>query len=297
MPNSNLSTMEQYKFSLRILAYSMAQQRETGVEVSLTEALALVLNEENSDTNSSVYSEGNALYQEALNLAEDFLGPSETQVIYDEHRTQPRLDISTPIQIKNITTGVKYEVNLADISWGGILVHTKELLIDKNDSIELFIPDINGTDINITGNIVRIWESDGVYNIAIRFSMMSYENEYRLNNVLRNLYGKQTGNTEVCFAYRIDVSFWDLGELKETLKEISKGTVLITTTEKLDLDKSIKIQINGTDDAFLMSLRARVVSQEPISTSGVEMYKTEFKLEHPTQELASMVNGIIKELN
>jgi len=87
-----------------------------------------------------------------------------------------------------------------------------------------------------------------------------------------------------------------LSSCKATLEDISKGGMMITMPDPVELNNSIKVQLDGPNDAYNLSLRARVVRQETIIMSDFEMYQVAVEFEHPTKELRSMVQGLIHGL-
>ena len=193
-------------------------------------------------------------------------------------------------------SGVKWQGNLTDISWGGLRIRTKERLGKADDIVNVSLPFPNDADIHIKATIVRIWESEGMYSTAIRFSILSQNNESKLNRLLELLLNETDDQRrkEVRFAHRIDISYWDIEELKATLEDISKGGMLITMPDPMELHESIKIQLNGTDDAYCLSLRARVIRQETIELDNYELYRIALQFEHPSGELRSMVHSLIQ---
>lgn len=294
--DSTTPSLHQLNRSLQLLAFSLAQHRNKGDQIPLINALPFATNNGQADINSKIYSEGKDIYKQALALIESSLAPLGRSASLDEHRTQPRINVSTFISISVPDSGLTWQGNLTDISWGGLHIRTKEILGQANDIVNVSLPYPNDANIHIQATIVRVWKSDAMYSTAIRFSMLSRNNESKLNKLLELLLNETDDQLrkDVRFAHRIDISYWDVDELKATLEDISRGGMMITMPDPIELHKSIKVQLNGTDDAYCLSLRARVVRQESIEIADYEMYRIALQFEHPTGELRSMVHGLIQ---
>ncbi len=74
------------------------------------------------------------------------------------------------------------------------------------------------------------------------------------------------------------------------------GGMMITMPEPVELDKSIQLQLEGTDEGYSLTLRARVVRLESVEVSGYKLYQVALKFEHPTEELRSMVNTFMNSM-
>jgi len=293
-----IPSLSQFKHCSQMLAYSLAQHRETCKHVPLINALPLVLKKEIQDKEKEIYDSGNNLYEEALSLVESGLAPTSPSVALHELRTQPRINVSTLVNINNSATGLKWRGSLANISWGGVRTRSKEPLGKADEIVTLSLPYPEQGDIHIQASIVRVWSDGTLYNTAIRFSRLSQKSESKLNKLLELLLNEEDGQLRkhTRFAQRIDISYWDDEELKATLEDISKGGMMITMPDPVELNNSIKVQLDGPNDAYNLSLRARVVRQETIIMSDFEMYQVAVEFEHPTKELRSMVQGLIHGL-
>ena len=294
--NDNLSITQLEKCA-RMLAISVVQHRENNKSVPLTDALPFVVKDGGKDKDEEAFIEGDKLFQAALEMIEAGLVPANEPEVLEERRSQPRINVSSSIKIKVPSSGYEYKGNLVDISWGGVRVLTKELLGSMNDTVEISLPSYDGKDINIVASIVRTWKSEDLYNTAIRFSKLHHKDESRLYNLLKLLLDTEDDDhrRDPRFAQRIDVSYWDPDELKATLKDISKGGMTITMPEPVELDKSIQLQLEGTD-GYSVILRARVVRLETVKVSGYELYQVALKFEHPTEELRSMINTLMHSM-
>ena len=282
----------------RMLAFSVVQHREKCKHVPLVDALPFVINDGKKDKDEQIIIEGDKLYKEALAMVEADLAAVKSPIVLTEKRTQPRINVSSSIEIKIPSSEQECQVTLLDISWGGARVQTKELLGDVDEAVEISLPNYDGRNINIVASIVRTWKFEEFYNTAIRFSEIHQKDELRLDNLLKLLLieGDDSLRQDTRFAQRIDVSYWDPDELEATLKDISMGGMVITMPEPVELDKSIQLQLEGTDESYSLILRARVVRLETVEVSGYELYQVALKFEHPTEELRSMVNTFMNSM-
>jgi len=286
----------------RMLAFSVVQHREECKHVPLVNALPFVIDDGKKDNDEQIIIEGDKLYKEALAMVEAGVEADSAAVkksiVLTEKRTQPRINVSSSIEIKFPSSGQKYQGTLLDISWGGVRVQTKEPLGDMDETVEISLPNYDGKNINIVASIVRTWKSEEFYNTAIRFSEIYQKDELRLDKLLKLLLNEDDDNLrqDTRFAQRLDVSYWDPDELKATLKDISMGGMMITMPEPVELDKSIQLQLEGTDEGYSLTLRARVVRLESVEVSGYKLYQVALKFEHPTEELRSMVNTFMNSM-
>ena len=282
----------------RMLAFSVVQHREKYNQVPLVNALDFFRKEGKEDKDEQAFIESEKLYEEALAMVEAGFDLVNVSEVLKEQRTQPRINVSSSIKIKVPSSGQEYEGDLVNISWGGVGVQTKESLGEVDETVEISLPNYDGSDINIEASIIRTWESEDMYDTAIRFTKVRQKDEARLDNLLKLLLYAEDDNLrwDTRFAQRINVSYWDPDELKATLKDISMGGMSITMPEPVELDKSIQLQLEGSDGSYSVILRARVVRLEPVQVSGYELYQVALKFEHPTEELRAMINTLMQSM-
>ncbi|MBE9526364.1 MAG: PilZ domain-containing protein [Proteobacteria bacterium] len=283
---------------LHMLTLSLAQHRKKNTEVPLMDALSIVMGDGNKSENQPIIDQANDIYHETLTLVETYLHPVVDATNLQEHRSQPRLNVSSLITIKSPSTDKEWRGNLSNISWGGVRIRTKESLGDDGDLLNLLLPYSDGGDIEILSTIIRSWEFAGMYNTSVRFTVLHQKDESRLDDLLEILLdSKDEKNRQYPrFAHRIDVTFWDLEELKSTLEDISKGGMKIVMPDPVKLNESIQIQLDGTDEGYSLNLRARVIRQTTIDISDTIMYQMALKFEHPTDELHSMVQTLMQNI-
>ena len=253
---------------------------------------------ESKDELNRIINEGNHIYKEALVLVKAYIPATAAVKELDENRHQPRLQVSSLIKILSPSKGQEWQGTLSNISWGGVRIRTKESMGERGEYLELFLPYHDGGDIEIMANIVRSWEFGGMYNTSVRFSLLHPQDEPRLDNLLKLLLNSKDGRDRehTRFAHRIDVTFWDIEELKSTLEDISKGGMMIRMPDPVALNESIQVQLEGTDEGYSLTLRAHVVRQDVIEISGISMFQIALKFQHPTEELHAMVSTLMSNI-
>ena len=298
LTNKHHPSTKQLIDCLHMLALSLAQHREKNTEVPLMDALSIIMGDGDESDNRPIINQSNDIYHEALTLVETYLHPVDNSANLQEHRSQPRLNVSSLITIKSPSKNKEWRGNLSNISWGGVRIRTKKPLGNDGDLLRLFLPYSDGGDIDILSTIIRSWEFGGMYNTSVRFTVLHQKDESRLDALLDLLLDSKDEKFRQYprFAHRIDVTFWDVEEFKSTLEDISKGGMKIVMPEPVKLNESIQIQLDGTDEGYSLNLRARVIRQTTIEISNVLMYQMALKFEHPTDELHSMVHTLMKNI-
>lgn len=291
-------SIKQLTDCVHMLALSLAQHREKNTKVPLRDALSIVMGDGNESENRQMIKQGDDIYHEALTLVETYLHPVVESINLQGHRSQPRLNVSSLITVKSPSLDKEWKGNLSNISWGGVRIRTKEPLGDNGETLELLLPYHNGGDLDIMATIVRSWEFGGMYNTSVRFSLLHQQDENRLDNMLELLLNAKNDihRQHTRLAHRIDVTYWDIEELKSTLEDISKGGMLITMPEPVQPHESMQIQLEGTDDGYSLHLRAHVIRQDIVEISGFSLYQIALKFEHPTEELHAMVSTLMHNI-
>lgn len=262
------------------------------------DALSIVMGDGNESDNKHLIQDGNRIYKEALALVKIYMAAVKSSAVLEEKRTQPRLKVSSLIKITSPSIAKEWQGSLTNISWGGVRIRTKEPLGNDGEVLDLSLPYHDGGDIDIKATIIRSWEYGGMYNTSVRFSILHPKDESRLDNLLELLLNSthDTHRKHTRFAHRIDVTFWDIDELKSTLEDISKGGMMITMPDPIDLNESIQIQLEGTDESYSLNLRAHAIRQELVEVSGISMFQMALEFEHPTEELHSMVSTLMHNI-
>lgn len=297
--NNDNYSITQLRNCARMLACNIMQYREKYKNIPLDSVFILVTDESEKAKNTQIMIEGEKIYKKALAMLEADLNPMETPIERKETRSQPRFDVMSQVLLVDPSSGKKYQGKLSNISWGGVRVLTLEPLGNVGGKLGLLLHDKDGERINIVATIVRSWSSDCEYYAAIRFSKLHQKDESRINDLLKFLIKEedQSSHLDTRFAQRIDISYWDESGIKETLEDISKGGMILTTSEPMELDKSIQIHLAGTNNAYSFTLRARVVKLTKVEAVNFTNHQVTLKFEHPTQELHSIVNVLINRFS
>lgn len=293
--NNSDHYITQLKDCARLLAFSLAQHRKEHKQVSLLNALPMIEKDNEIFYSKKNIIEGVSIFNEAMNLVENNSISTTPDTELNNLRNQPRINVSSLIDIKSLSNGEEWHGHLSNISWGGLKIRTEEPLGNPGDELKLSLPYFKDINIKILAVIVRSWETGKIHHTAIRFSSLTQKDESKLVELLEFLLNEEedTLRRDTRLAHRIDISIWDNDELKSTLEDISKGGMMITMPDAVEPDESILIQISGMDDAYSLNLRAHVQRCEVVELSGIEMHKIALNFEHPTEELRSIVGAII----
>jgi Tfp pilus assembly protein PilZ len=94
----------------------------------------------------------------------------------------------------------------------------------------------------------------------------------------------------------VDLQYGDEAELRATLEDISRGGLLITVPQSMEIGQSFQTAIGTVDGPCSLVLRARVVHQEPVAFGPVQMYRVGLQFEHPPEALRQRIDAMLQEL-
>lgn len=186
-----------------------------------------------------------------------------------ERRVHARIYVSAKIQVH--TPDASCEAQLRDLSFGGARFSTPQKIGEVGQSVRLELPAGAGRQIEIIGEIVRVdAEAQGHQLFAVRFADASAEMRTKLNGLIELLLAKR-GSTERAHprvARRMDIQYGELSELKAILEDISLGGLAMTVSEPLVFQEQIDVTVPDTAGDQLLVLRAKVVHQRALPSSG-----------------------------
>jgi len=291
-------SIKQLSDCIHVLSICLAQHKDNNFDISLTEALSIIMSDANPTENKQLIQKADDIYKEALELVKTYMTPIQDPTLLQEHRSQPRLNVSSLIKISSLSNNKEWLGSLSNISWGGARIRSKTALGKDEDSLKLLLPYPDAEDIEILATIIRSWKSVEMHYTSVRFSILHQQDESKLDDLLQLLLSakdeKHRQHTRL--AHRIDITYWDIEELKSTLEDISKGGMMITMPAPVEINKSIQVQLDGTDESYSLHLRAQVIRQDRVKISGINMYQMALKFEHPTDELHTMVNTLMQNI-
>ncbi len=218
---------------------------------------------------------------------------------FTEQRRQLRVNLLAPIKVQWPNDSVPMEVELDNISWGGLAFHIAQPKGSPGDSLVIILPGSEQGSIRVEAKIVRTWDHPLGQGIATRFSLLSTRDEAELENILELLAESEDRQGQRKYArltHRLDVQFGDAAELKATLEDISAGGLGITVPEPLELYQSFQVVISTFDDRLSFKLRACAVRQQLVTVGNRDIYHVGLEFEHPSEELRERTNELIREM-
>lgn len=216
-----------------------------------------------------------------------------------EGRAQPRIQAQVPIRITSAGPEKTQHALLANLSWGGALIHCDQLPGEAGAQIEVELPYHNHESIRIESEILRVdTGDDGRYTVAVRFSSVSPAAEDHLEKVLEMLLsGKGGGRREhPRLAQRLEIYFDDPADIRATLEDISQGGLAVTVPYSFSDNQSVQLTVYGGAAIGELRLRARVMNQTPIGDDKLQLFRVGLKFEHPTRDLQELVKSLLLKL-
>ena len=87
-----------------------------------------------------------------------------------------------------------------------------------------------------------------------------------------------------------------LQELQATLDDISAGGMGITVPTPLQIGQSLQTVISALDGTSSLTLRARVVRQDPIKLGRTEVYRAGLKFEHHPDDIQERIEELLRKM-
>lgn len=303
------ATPEELLACIQLLALSVVQHRAVCGFVTLRNSTEHLRSVADESEETGLFVQSKQVLEEAIEMVRMLAAekapapPSEVEQgnIPIENRTQFRISVSVPIKVLWPDEQRPVGAKLADISWGGALIHVDDAKTSAGDTLQIILPRQQGGSISIGAKILRTWENpdrDG-HVIAVRFYKLSTRDEAKLEEILENL--AQSADVEgqrnhARLTQRLDIQFDGEQELLATLDDISKGGLGITVPDPLQIGQSLQIVISTLDESCTLKLRARVVRQEPLKVRAVQVYRVGLKFEHPSDELKKRTDELIGKM-
>jgi hypothetical protein len=166
--------------------------------------------------------------------------------------------------------------------------------------MQLYLPFMrDGKDIAITARILRIWERSDGQGVAVRFSSLTSDDDKRLERVLVLLDQKDNPSDQRKYprlARRLEIEYTNHSDWQATLENISQGGMSVTLPYPVKLDQSIQVVLSETSGTRKLTLRGRVVNQEPIKFGDTEFHQISLQFEHPSSDLQQSVQSLLRTL-
>ncbi|NND69700.1 MAG: PilZ domain-containing protein [Halioglobus sp.] len=298
------ASREELSAVIQLLARSVAQHRQKQGFVRLELSAESFGIESEPTGETGVFIEGGEVLEEALELvrAQELAIPATAAEFEEdsqqENRTQFRLNISTPIKVLWPGESKPADVQLMNISWGGVAFHSQQCPAEPGQLMRLMLPRQQGGAIAVEVKVLRVHPADSGAYVSVRFASLSTRDEEKLMAILEHLAG-DTDAGQRNFArltQRLELQFDAVQELESTLHDISAGGLGITVPDPLKVGQSLQTVISTMDERCSLKLRARVVRQEPLKMPNSIIYRVGLKFEHPTAELERRTAELIGQL-
>ncbi|MCB1690545.1 MAG: PilZ domain-containing protein [Halioglobus sp.] len=302
------TTQDELFDCIHLLAISVAQHRRKNGFVTLGDAAKTLYPGADGGDQDEVLEQGGKVVEDALEMVRVLAAERRAQPATEPEAIQPaekrrQLRIHVNAAIKVVWPGEVEPVaaRLENISWGGAAIRVDQLKLDDGDTLQIMVPIRQGTAISIEAKVLRTWPlPDGKgHGIATRFSSLSTRDEMELEKLLKLLAESSDGEGQRNHArltQRLDIEFDGLQELQATLDDISAGGMGITVPTPLQIGQSLQTVISALDGTSSLTLRARVVRQDPIKLGRTEVYRAGLKFEHHPDDIQERIEELLRKM-
>jgi hypothetical protein len=211
----------------------------------------------------------------------------------EEHRIHARIHVSTKIDVAG-PDGIT-EAELRDLSKGGARFLVPTSVGGPGDTIELFLPSLEGSDIVVMAQIIRDESQTVGRMVAVRFDAVEPAMQKGLSDLVELLLstaGGERARTRV--ARRVEVHFGQLVELRGILHDIANGSLLMTIPEPLVLYEEIDVTVPDMSGAELLILHARVAHQRKTVKDERPVYQVGLEFAEMRSEALRCVGELLR---
>lgn len=301
------ATQEELASCIRLLAMSVAHHRRDSEFVPLRDSSEYLKPKNTSKDKAALFLQSRDLVEEAMELVRVLAAEAPPQKEASdneepaEKRKQLRINVTAPIRLIWPGSSDAIDATIQNISWGGACIIVKELPNQSRDTLNVLLPAINATAINLEAKVLRTWElsSDQGHGIAVRFSSIATRDQDEFENVLKQMAQSCDKNglrQHARLTQHLDIQFDGPDELNATLEDISAGGLGVTVPDPLEIGQSLESVISTVEGDFTLKLRARVVRLEPVKMGSIELYHAGLKFEHPSRELNNLTRELISQM-
>ena len=212
----------------------------------------------------------------------------------EEHRVHARIHVSTEIEVSGPDGNVAAE--LRDLSKGGARFYARDAIGAPGDTLEMFLPALDGGEIAVMAQIIRAEPKDEGHMVAVRFDAVEPSMQQGLADLIELLLSNTGGGERVHprIARRIEVKFGQLGELRGILQDISAGGLLMTIPEPLSLYEDIDVTVPDLSGAELLILHARVAHQRKVTRGDHTVYQVGLEFAEMRNEARACVVQLLR---
>jgi c-di-GMP-binding flagellar brake protein YcgR len=212
----------------------------------------------------------------------------------EENRVHARVHVSTQIEV-NGPDG-KVEAELKDLSKGGARFFSPVSVGVIGETVELFLPGLDGRDIAVMAQIIRNELCDNGRMVAVRFDAVEPTMARALSELIELLLSTTGGGKRKHprVARRIEIRFGALGELHGILEDISEGGLLMTIAEPLSLFEDVDVIVPDLSGGELLTLRGRVTHQRRVAK--LDGYQVGLEFQELRPEARACVDAILHQV-
>jgi hypothetical protein len=182
-----------------------------------------------------------------------------------DQRIHARIHVSTEVDVS--TPNGVHKAELKDVSKGGArfdIPTEAGQVAAVGDTVELFLPALDGGEIVVMGQVVRIVAGPQALSYALRFDVVEPAMRQQLLDLIEVLLSSTSRGADDAaprVARRIEIRFGQLAELRAILEDIAAGQLMMTVSEPLVLYEEVTVAVPDLGGGELLTLHARVVSQ------------------------------------
>lgn len=214
----------------------------------------------------------------------------------EENRVHARIHVSTKIDVASPDGMV--EAELKDLSKGGARFYSPASVGLIGETVELFLPALDGSDIAVMAQIIRNELADDGRMVAVRFDAVEPAMARALSDLIELLLSSTGGGLRKHprVARRIEIRFGALGELRGILQDISEGGLLMTIAEPLSLYEDVDVIVPDLGGTELLTLHGRVTHQRKVTKKEGDAYQVGLEFQGLRPESRACVEAILNHV-
>jgi Tfp pilus assembly protein PilZ len=212
-----------------------------------------------------------------------------------ENRVHARIHVSTTIQVA--TPAGMVDAELRDLSKGGACFQIAESIGEVGETVELFLPSLDKSEIAVMGQITRLTPlPSGLKEYGVRFDVVEPKMREQLLELIEVLLSASGGGrrSHPRVARRIEIRFGQLLDLAGILEDISQGGLMMTVNEPLVLYEEVDVSVPDTSGGELLILHGRVVNQREVKRETERVWRVNLEFTQMRPEAKSCVEALLR---
>jgi c-di-GMP-binding flagellar brake protein YcgR len=215
----------------------------------------------------------------------------------EENRVHARIHVSTKIDVAGPDGMIECE--LKDVSKGGARFFSPSTVGLIGETIELFLPAIDGSDIAVMAQIIRNELADTGRMVAVRFDAVEPAMARALSDLIELLLSTTGSGARKLprAARRIEIRFGSLGELRGILQDIAEGGLLMTIAEPLSLYEDVDVIVPDLGGSELLTLRGHITHQRKVPKGESAAYQVGMEFHEMRPEAHACVLAVLSQVD